>query len=91
MTRTIWKFPLHVDDVIRIDMPYGAVVRTVQQQGDRACLWAEVVAEAEREPRYFRVFGTGHVMPNDVDYGYEYVGTWQAGQFVWHLYEVTGR
>lgn len=90
MTRAIWKFPFQVDDIIRIDMPYGAVVRAVQQQGDQSCIWAEVVPEKEPEPRYFRVFGTGHDMPREKDYSYEYVGTWQSGPFVWHLYEVTG-
>ena len=90
MSRTIWKFAFDVDDHITISMPEGAKVLTVQQQGDDACIWAEVNPAAKPEARFFRVFGTGHPMPCEMGYSDVHVGTWLAGPFVWHLYELTG-
>lgn len=90
MKRTIWKFPFDVDDRVGIDMPKGAKLLAVQLQGDTPCLWAEVDPGAKKESRLFAVFGTGNQMPREMGYSDVYVGTFQEGPFVWHLYELTG-
>jgi hypothetical protein len=37
------------------------------------------------EERYFRIYGTGHTMPEACG---KYIGTVQQGAFVWHVFEV---
>lgn len=90
--QTIWKFPIHPDDIIRVQMPKGARILTVQEQHGQPAIWAEVDTEAEKEERLFEVFGTGHEMPNDMGVEREYVGTFQlrGGALVFHLYEYRG-
>jgi hypothetical protein len=50
-----------------------------------ACIWAKVSPENELEKRQFLVVGTGHTF-DDTDM--VYIGTYQDGPFVWHLFEV---
>ena len=89
--RSIWKFPCPAGDVLNLTMPKGAVLLDVQGQYGVGALWAVVETdEEELETRSFRVFGTGHMIPDDVDLD-RHVGTWQEGQgtLIWHLFEVT--
>lgn len=88
--RTIWKFPLPLGDAITVQMPKGAIFRSVQLQGRDICLWAEVDDEAEIEYRDFLIFGTGRLMPRTMGHSDVYLATVQMGQFVWHVYEHTG-
>lgn len=83
--KTIWKFSIQVEDFIEIAMPVGAEVLTVQMQGGYPYVWAEVETDAKFESRRFRVFGTGHPIPNN--FKGRYVDTFQAhnGALVWHL------
>lgn len=81
MVKQIWKFPLKGRET---EMPVGAHILTVQMQNGTACLWALVDIEAKTETRYFSIVGTGHntkVAPKD------YIGTFQDGSLVWHLFE----
>ena len=86
--RTVWKFPVPLDDSFDIEMPAGSEILCVQTQRGEPCIWAEVSTEAERKPRSFRLFGTGH--SQDIDAWVEYVGTFQVkeGDLVFHIYEV---
>lgn len=88
--KSIWKYTLAVKDEQSILMPRGAKVLTVQAQRDDVCLWAEVEAEAPKEPRVFRVFGTGQPLCSD-DRSRTYVGTAQLLRLglVFHVYEQT--
>ena len=81
--KTIWKFPITVDDRFDLEMPQDARILTVQAQNGEPCLWAEVYPDNPRETRQFTVVGTGNPMPPAVTY----VGTWREGSFVSHLYE----
>lgn len=83
--KEIWKFPIEMG-ANKIEMPNGAVVLTVQLQNDIPCLWAIVNPEEASNTRVFHIHGTGHpleVAPRD------YVGTFQQGPFVWHVFEGT--
>lgn len=90
IAREIWKYELDITDRQDVSMPKGAKVLAVQMQREAVTLWAEVDPQAKREPRHFRIFGTGHPMPLQT-MGYEdvYIGTVQERSFVWHVYEQT--
>ena len=81
--KQIWKFPIDVGPQ-EIKMPKGADVLTVQMQGNTPCLWALVDIEAEKELRVFNLVGTGHICRSLKD---NYIGTFQMGPLVWHLFE----
>lgn len=85
MAKTIWKFPLPVSASFTLTLPNGAVVLNVQMQGSTPCLWALVDPLAAGEERRFQIIGTGH--PEHTD-GMIYCGTFQAGGFVGHVFEV---
>lgn len=82
----IWKYEIHADTEC-IEMPQGAKVLTVQidQKTGEPCIWAEVSPEKPMEKRSIHIVGTGHEFPNK-EYG-RYVGTFQWGPLVFHVYE----
>ena len=81
MVKQIWKYT--VENIIEI--PKGAEVLTVQMQGPfNPCIWVKVDPENELEKRQFVVIGTGQSFD---DTNYEYIGTYQDGPLVWHLFE----
>jgi hypothetical protein len=90
---TIFKYPFDIAGEFSLDLPTGAVLLHVADQGGIACLWAMVHTERETERRYFRVFGTGH--PIEGEEQLTFVGTFQQSSpinalpsFVWHVFEV---
>lgn len=79
----IWKYPVKGPN-FELAMPQGARVLTVQVQHGEPVLWALVDPEKPHARRAFLLIGTGH----DFDAtGLNYVGTFQEGPFVWHLFE----
>lgn len=83
MIKQIWKYKL--DGLIsQIQIPIEAKVLTVQTQNEQPHIWALVNPNNEMETRKFTVIGTGH--PFD-DTNMKYIGTFQDGPFVWHLFE----
>ena len=84
--KAIWKYPI-VTDSQRLAMPRGAEFLTVQRQGDLVCLWAIVDDSRLLEKRVIEVFGTGNPMPSDMGIERKYIGTFQQGPLVWHVFE----
>jgi hypothetical protein len=80
---TIWKYPLSPETIV--SMPIGAVPLTVQMQAGRPTMWALVNPDVQCQDRVFKVLGTGH--DGDVD-AKDYIGTWQDGSLVFHLFEM---
>ncbi len=81
--KTIWKFPMPAPRCV-IDMPAGAqVIRVSRQPPSNICIWAIVESDNATEKRLFAAVGTGHAIPLDG----RYLGTWDDGPFVWHLFE----
>ena len=83
MIKQIWKYK--VENII--EMPKGAEILSVQIQNGQmfnACIWVKVNPENELEKRKFVVIGTGHSFD---DTNMKYIGTYQDGPFVWHLFE----
>ncbi len=84
--KAIWKFEVPINaDMMVLKMPVGAKVLTVQIQGHKPCLWAEIVRGAPTEDRMFAWFGTGEQFPDRL---MTYIGTVQQECYVWHLYEL---
>lgn len=87
--RTVYKYPLEIADVQTVHMPRRAVILTVQNQGGKLCLWAELDNQEKVCERTIEIFGTGHQI-SAVD-NRVYIGTAQQlnGALVWHVYERT--
>lgn len=85
--KAIWKYPLDVIGLQRIEMPAKAEILTVQMQGDTICLWALVEPSNDKTKRGIFIIGTGHSV--GVDELGRYVGTFQinGGALVFHVFE----
>ena len=66
-------------------MPKGADLLTVQMQNGTPVLWAQVDPSAEIEARNITVVGTGWI--DYIRSGWTYVGSYQDGGLVWHVYD----
>lgn len=84
--REIWKFKVENEDC-KIDMPVGADILSVAEQGGHMFIWAMVDKEAKRETRHFNVFGTGHIIKvNPLMY---FIGTvFMKNGLVFHAFEI---
>lgn len=83
----VYKYPIPRIMDESIEMPVGAKIVRFDLQRGHFTLWAEVPETDEVENRFFTVFGTGFLIPDDA----VYIGTTMQneGDFVWHCYEVT--
>lgn len=83
--RTIWKYDFQISDIVTLRMPAPAKILPMVIPGEYGHLtvWAEVFPGQPVEEYVLRVFGTGHDLPA---IPMDYIGTTQAGQFVWHVY-----
>ena len=86
MTKKIWKYEFPVKTKFTIEVPEYAKVLSVQTQNGKPCIWVMVDDKyieklVERE---FYVIPTG--VPFD-DKEISYIGTYQQGAFVYHLFE----
>jgi hypothetical protein len=90
MIRRMLRYGVPVDDqphVIPLSHSPVAVAAVVNDVGEHFVeFWAEHTEGAPQVRRAFRVFGTGHPLPD----GARWTGTCArtAGGLVWHLYEV---
>ncbi len=84
--KSVWKYSLFMDRITELELPVGATVLHVAEQGEGPQMWVllDNNPEAPKEPRHFIVRGTGH----NVDEDLTWVGTWQSPPFVWHLFEI---
>lgn len=90
MNNIIYKYPLAVTDVNRLELPKGAIILCVQLQKGIPCLWAQVDAnENDKEVRLIETIGTGNPMKKAPR---SYIGTYQLhdGNLVFHVFELLG-
>jgi hypothetical protein len=82
----IWKWSLLTQDEQELSIPAGARLLAVQTQHGTPMLWAMCDEEAQREPRWIAIVGTGNPLPNSLG---EYLGTFQVngGGLVFHVFE----
>lgn len=90
-TYAVWKYPLVIDDLFEIVMPYGAKILHVDTQYGTPYLWALCnTQETVSERRRFRLAGTGHpIRLGFVGEQPTYIGSFQMrdGALVFHLFE----
>ena len=84
--KTIFKYPLAVQDEQEIMLPAGARVLCVQVQRGVPCLWAVVDPEIGKLSHTIHIRGTGH--PVEGIENFEYMGTFQlsGGDFIFHVF-----
>lgn len=74
---------------VKIDLPKGAEILTVQAQRGTPVMWALVDPDAETETRLFGTFGTGHPLGNGAGVVTKYIATYQLESMglVFHVFE----
>lgn len=90
MNRTIWKFEIDVKDIIEIELPDNSkLLKIMSLPGAKEILvfWYLVHKPCElKAVDKFRVYGTGHNIPNDSG---EYIDTIKTERmFVWHVFRI---
>jgi hypothetical protein len=85
--RTIYKYPVQIEDEQTIEIPLLSKVLTVQIQHGKPYIWVAVDTDSKVVPFKFKLYGTGHPITNDSNYS-TYIGTFQlcSGDLVFHLY-----
>lgn len=87
MSSRVYKYPIPRAGVMRLPIPKGAEILTVQVQRGAMCLWARVDDnQGADEFRKIAVVGTGHPVPKDG----RYIATVQFGDLVFHIFEQVG-
>lgn len=86
--KTIWKYPLVIDDEQVIQAPCGAQLLSIQVQNDVVCLWCLVESLNPPSPLKIILKGTGHPC-NNTTTGYSYIDTFQldGGKWVFHAFK----
>ncbi len=84
--KTIYKYPIEIDDTIKISLPGDAQILSIQEQNGQTCLWALLDPQAKKRTRIIRTFGTGH--PFDLS-NYQFISTVQYPRenLVFHFFE----
>ncbi|MGG7470785.1 DUF7352 domain-containing protein [Chryseobacterium arthrosphaerae] len=83
--KTIYKYQLETTDQQTITMPVGSEIISLQIQHGVPCIWAKVNTYNEVGDRTFVTFGTGQPLPEN---NLEFIGTYQSGQYVFHVFEI---
>jgi hypothetical protein len=68
--RVIFKYQMPVLEQFTMDLPQGAEIIRMEDQGGMFWMWAVVNTDAPTEKRYFRAFKTGAKIPDDVELKY---------------------
>lgn len=82
--KTIYKYPFDVVDSFNINVSKDAEVLTVQIQNGKPCIWVLTDPGSEPVPKSFQIYGAG--LPTNCE-NMKYIGTFQLGMFVGHLFE----
>ena len=84
--KTIYKYPLEVKDLVRINMPRAAkVIHAGFDSQDRLCVWVVVDTDRPLHVRAFSVVGTGN--PLESPHMWNHLNTVSVGPFIWHVFE----
>lgn len=89
MMKTIYKYeiPLELHCDLPVEVPSGAEVIKIAQQGDQIRFWAKVDPnKLEVQTIVFRIYGTGQRIPDDKNLLHLETVLSAKGQFVWHVF-----
>jgi hypothetical protein len=86
----IWKYSLNFKPDVSFPMPVAAEILSLQAQNGNPCLWVKFQAKNEERlvNRRFRTYGTGWTIEPIEGKRQVFIDTYQAGEFVWHVFEV---
>ena len=70
---------------IKVELPEGATILSVQTQDEEVMVWARVNPNAVQVSRWFVIIGTGHDVPNPKHL--IHLTTYQHEDEVWHVFE----
>lgn len=86
----IFKYPIPNESeevIFSLEIPEGSdILRVGLDPQEQACIWCLVSEQLDAERRYFRVVATGEQIVSMKNK--RYIGTWNEGPFVWHLFEL---
>lgn len=85
--KTIFKYPIKVEDEQIVMLPINAQILTVQTQHETPCIWALIDKNENRTtPVKVKIYGTGHPIPDSENL--TYIGTFQlyGGNIVFHVF-----
>ncbi len=89
MNKVIYKYSISLNDTILLQLPKNAEILFVETQNDKPFIWCLINHELELEPRYFYLYGTGHIIEDEKDYQKVYLGTFKLlnDSLILHLFE----
>lgn len=79
----IYKYPLKLEVVQKVEMPEDAKILSAQLQNGVLCIWALVSTDRELEDRTIHTIGTGW----ETDFLYKFISTVQIDGLVWHIFD----
>ena len=83
--RTVYKYPVILEDNWEMSMPRGAKILSVGVQNGEPFMWAAVETDNMSQRKYFRTAGTGHEIKGIL----KFVGTFHLEDLglVFHVFE----
>ena len=87
--KAVYKYELPFGKKVKVALPCGAEILTIQPQYDKVQIWALVdIEETETWDELFDVVGTGTPMDFDLFTSREYLATvqLQGGDLVYHVF-----
>ena len=82
---TIHKFQLEITFHQIIEVREGAKILHADNQNGMLCIWVMLDTNAPTVQKRFRIYGTGHSIPTDLNL--THIGSVLMGAFVWHVFE----
>ena len=89
MNQTIYKYPVPIENRFSLMLPKGAEIICVKGPSQRmgTNIYAIIYTDRVETQRHFELFSTGEVMSTDTTVQRKYIGTFNDGNFVGHLFE----
>lgn len=85
--RSIYKYPISIDDTQTLTLPKGAEILSVINQYETPCIYAMVDTETKETEEYaIEGYGTGHSIRHDDSYKFLGTVAMMDGNFIYHLF-----
>lgn len=87
MKRSVYKYPIEIDDTQTLILPRGAEILSVINQFEEVCIYALVDTETDETEKYsLQCYGTGHTIRHDSSYKFLGTVSMHSGHFVLHVF-----
>ena len=83
--KRIYKYELSDKGRQEIELPWYSQILSVQMQNGTPCIWVLLNPDDKTYPQLFEIYGTGHEIKKS-EFKH-YIGSWQDGPTVWHLFK----